>query len=344
MPRRRFLIDAPQDQLGSWAFDGRREDSVTVLAALKERLGPNTELHVAAGLPSCRSLDTAGFDEAVRAAERSDAVLLFLGEDANLSGECRSRAFIELPGAQLALLERLAATKRPIVLVIMAGRPLVMGAACDLAKSVLYAWHPGTMGGPALVDVLFGEAPPSGKLPITFPRTVGQVPIYHAAKNTGRPPQHEFKGIPTGTPLDPVGYDASYLDVEVTPQFPFGFGLSYTTFTYDALTVAPSKAKVGEPTVVRVRVANSGKADGVEVAQLYVRDLVGSVTRPVRELKAFRRVTLSAGESTVVEFVLTAEDLAFPGRDMATVTEAGKFAVFVGGDSQASLTAEFELV
>jgi beta-glucosidase len=341
------LADAPHEQLGSWAFDGREADAVSVRAALEARAragGGELDLHFAPGLDSARSTDKRGFGAALRAARRSDMTLAVVGENANLSGECRSRAFLDLPGAQLALLEKLAATGRPLVVVVMAGRPLVIGRLCELASAVVYAWHPGTMGGPGIVDVLFGDVAPSGKLPISFPRAVGQIPIYYASKNTGRPPSVAFRGIPTGTPLDPVGFEASYLDVEVTPQFPFGFGLSYTTFEHDGLELRPTKARVGESVSVRSRVKNTGSVSGVETVQLYVRDRVASVTRPVRELKAFRRVALAPNESAVVDFVLAPEDLSFCGADMEQTIEPGWFDIWVGDDSGATLGAELELV
>jgi beta-glucosidase len=227
--------------------------------------------------------------------------------------------------------------------IIMAGRPLTFEQDCERARALLYAWHPGTMAGPAIVDVLFGDVAPSGKLPISFPRTVGQVPIYYNFKNTGRPPRNEFRGIPQGSPLDPVDMDASYLDVEVTPQFPFGFGLSYTTFEYSEITVSPGSAGLAGSFEVSALVRNAGSRAGVEVAQLYVRDLVGSVTRPVRELKGFQRVEIGAGESRRVTFQLPASELAFSGRDLRVRAEPGMFEAYVGGDCRASLKAEFEL-
>ncbi len=337
------LADDPQEQIGCWAFDARAEDSVTLLDALRDRLRDAVTIEFAPGIPDCRSSDRGGFAEAVAAARRAEVVLVCLGEIANMSGEARCRAFLDLPGVQTDLLRELSETETPIVLVVMAGRPLVIGAECKLARAVLYAWHGGTMAGPGLADVLLGDVAPSGKLPVTFPRTVGQIPIYYAHKNTGRPPQDDGKRIPTGTPLDPRGMNSSYLDVEASPEFPFGFGLSYTTFDYDRLSVSPLRTPVGGSVTVTARVTNAGRLAGDEVVQLYVRDLVGSVTRPVRELKGFTRVHLAPGESTQVEFVVTSQMLAFPGRDMSSTTESGKFQVFVGGDSRATLTTEFEL-
>jgi beta-glucosidase len=335
--------DGRLDQLGCWAFDGDPTASETVLDALRERARGRFELHVAPGVADCRSDDRSGFDAAVLAAQRSEIVLAFVGEGANLSGEAHSRAFLDLPGVQLELLERLAQTGRPLVVVFFAGRPLTVGRACGMARAALYAWHPGTMAGPAIVDVLFGETAPSGKLPISFPRTVGQVPIYYNAKKTGRPSTGRPRGIPPGTPLDPEGFDSSYLDVDVTPEFPFGFGLSYTEFEYQDLKVIPARATIGQEVAVTVRVVNRGARAGVEVVQLYVRDRVASITRPVRELKRFERVPLAAGEARDLAFTLTRADFSFIGRDMRAIVEPGRFDVFVGGDSRAPLGEVFDL-
>jgi beta-glucosidase len=297
-----------------------------------------------AALPDCRSSDDSGIQAAVEAAARCDATLLFVGEPANLSGECRSRAFLELPGIQSQLVARVAATGKPLVLIIMAGRPLAIGRECAQAQAVLYGWQTGTMAGPALADVLLGDVAPSGKLAISFPRTVGQVPVYYAHKNTGRPPKHDRPQIPTGTPLDPVDFDASYVDVEVTPEFPFGFGLSYAKFVYGSVQVTPARVQQGETIRVQAELRNAGDVAGVEIVQLYIRDLVGSLTRPVRELKGFQRVALGPGESKTVELTLTSEALGFCGADLLQRAEPGKFEIFVGGDSRAPLGAQLELV
>ncbi len=335
--------DDPRDQLGCWSFDGDSSASITALSALRQRLGGSMDVYYAKGLEDCRTLDRSGFAAAIEAAEKAEVVLAFLGEPANLSGECRSRAFLDFPGAQLELLERLSQTGRPVVLVVSAGRPLTLGPACGLARAVLYAWHPGTMAGPAIADVLTGDVAPSGKLPVSFPRAVGQIPIYYNAKNTGRPATSRSRGIPVGTPLDPEGFESSYIDVDVTPEFPFGFGLSYTRFEYSNLRVEPARAARHGSATVAVEVTNTGQAPGVEVVQLYVRDRVASVTRPVRELKRFERVSLARGEATTVEFSITAQDLAFCGGDMRTTVEAGVFDIFVGGDSRAELGVVFEI-
>lgn len=337
------LADDPHNPLGCWSFDGDRSASVTLLAALRQRLGEGTRLHYEPGVPEPRSSDRSGFAAAREAVASASLALVVLGEDANISGECRSRAFLGLPGVQTALLEELATTGTPLVVILMAGRPLTIAREHELASALLYAWHPGTLAGPALVDVLFGDVPPSGKLPITFPRTVGQVPIYYNHKNTGRPPRRNLRGIPTGTPLDPVDMDASYLDVEVTPQFPFGFGLTYTTFSYAELQVSPALGNASSQFQVSVRVTNTGPRRGVEVVQLYVRDRVGSVTRPLRELKGAQRVELAAGASARVDFHLPASMLAFCRRDLSCAPEPGLFELYVGGDSQATAMVELEL-
>ena len=336
------LADDPHNPLGCWSFDGDRTASVTLLGALRERLGASTRLTHEPGVPDARSSDRSGFEPARAAVAAASLGLVVLGEDANISGECRSRAFLGLPGVQSELLEQLATTGTPLVVIIMAGRPLTLGREAELASALLYAWHPGTLAGPGIVDVLFGDVPPSGKLPISFPRTVGQVPIYYGHKNTGRPPRGR-RGIPTGTPLDPTDMDASYLDVEVTPEFPFGFGLSYTTFSYGELEVSPARGGPDTCFEVSAVVRNSGERRGVEVAQLYVRDRVGSLTRPVRELKGVQRVDLLPGDTQRIRFSLSASELAFCQRDRSLAAEPGHFEVFVGGDSNASCSGEFEL-
>jgi beta-glucosidase len=337
------LADDAHNPLGCWSFDGDSRASVTLLGALRERLGPNARLTHVPGVPDARSLERGGFEAARAAVAASPLSLVVLGEDANISGECRSRAFLGLPGVQTELLELLAATGTPLIVIVLAGRPLTLGREAELAAALLYAWHPGTLAGPGIVDVLFGDVPPSGKLPISFPRTVGQVPIYYGHKNTGRPPRPGRRGIPTGTPLDPVDMDASYLDVEVTPEFPFGFGLSYTTFSYAELQVSPIRGGPGTRFEVSALIRNTGERRGVEMAQLYVRDRVGSLTRPVRELKGVQRVDLLPGAAQRISFWLSESDLAFCQRDLSLAAEPGHFEIFVGGDSNASASAQFEL-
>jgi beta-glucosidase len=266
-------------------------------------------------------------------------VLLFLGEEQILSGEARSRAFLDLPGAQTALVEETAALGKPTVAIIMAGRPLTFHEVAGKAPAVLYVWHPGTMGGPALADLLLGETAPSGKLTITFPRTVGQVPIYYNHLNTDRPaPGH---GIPMGNLVDPRGYTSKYFDVDYTPEYPFGYGLSYTTFEYSSLRVTPSRTRSGGTLTVSAEVTNTGDREAEEVVQLYVRDLVGSVSRPVRELKGFERIRLKPKQTQKVTFSLSTADLAFYNDRMQLVTEPGEFQVWIAPDSTRGVQGEF---
>ncbi len=336
------LADSPVDQMGCWVMDGKASDVRTPLAAFRDVLGA-ARVAYAPGLKTSRDTSRAGFPAALEAARRADAVLLFLGEEQILSGEAHSRAFLDLPGAQEALVEEVAKAGKPLIVVIMAGRPLTFEKVAARADAVLYAWHPGTMGGPAIADLVLGVESPSGKLPVTFPRTVGQIPIYYNHMNTGRPPSEKALGIPTGTPVDPQGFDSKYLDVDFTPAYPFGYGLSYTTFEYTNLRVSSPSMPMGGKLTVSADVANTGTVEADEIVQLYVRDLVGSVTRPVRELKGFRRVRLKPGEKRTVEFELTTADLAFHNAENKLVTEPGVFHVWIGPDSTRGLRGEFRV-
>jgi beta-glucosidase len=337
------LADSGADQLGCWAFDGNGEDSRTPLAALREALGAERVIYHP-GLPHARSQDTSAFVGMTEAVSEADAIVVFVGEEAILSGEAHSRAFLDLPGAQEALLDALAATGKPLIAVVMAGRSLVLTPILDKVDALLYAWHPGTMGGPAIADLLLGDASPSGRLPVTFPRTVGQIPLYYNYKNTGRPTPDDAPSIPTGTPLDPQNFTAGYLDVDHRPLFPFGYGLTYATFEYSDLRLSTDRLPLGESLTATATLTNSGSTRAVEVVQLYVRDLVGSVTRPVRELKGFQRVDLVPGASQEVTFTLHTDDLAFHNVAMQRVTEPGHFHVWIGPNATSGLRGEFDVV
>jgi beta-glucosidase len=298
-------------------------------------------------MDTTRSRSTGGFAEAVEAAVAADAVVVFLGEESILSGEAHSRADISLPGNQADLVAALRQAGKPLVAVVMAGRPLTLANVVDQVDALLFAWHPGSMGGPAIADVLFGREAPSGKLPVTFPRMVGQVPIYYAHKNTGKPATPEtyqhIDDIPRGMPQASSGWVSSHLDAGITPQYPFGFGLSYTEFRYSDISVSAEEVAVGETLTVAATVTNVGSREATEVVQLYLRDRVGSVTRPLRELKGFQRIRLTPGESSRVEFALGPAETAFYGRDMQWRAEPGAFDVWIGGSSQADLQAGFRL-
>ncbi len=340
------LADAEQSQLGCWALDGVKEDTITPLAALQDALANRAEVLSAPGAIHSFSERREGIAQAVAVAEQADVVVLVIGEDAVLSGEARSRSELTLPGVQSELLAAVAATGKPIVTVIMAGRPLAIGTEVELSDAVLYVWHPGTMGGPALVDLLFGRESPSGKLPVTFPKAVGQVPLYYAHSNTGRPSPSDFRPLVGSDDTDLPGnfqYQSHYVDRDPFPLFPFGYGLSYTTFAYEDLELGATTITQDQTLSVRVRVRNTGDRAGGEVVQVYLRDVVSSFIRPVRELKAFRRIYLKPGASDVLEFALTAKDLEIRGPEGERIIEPGKFQLWVGGDCRASLQAEFEL-
>ena len=337
------LADAPRDQLGTWCFDGRSENSVTPLKAIRDLLG-DRKVNYVAGLRYSRDKKTDMFTAAVAAARKSDAVLFFAGEEWILTGEGQCRAEINLPGAQSELLEALAKTGKPVIMVVMAGRPLAIGNEMNEADAVLYAFHGGTMAGPALSDIIFGKESPSGKLPVTFVKGSGQIPFYYYRNNTGRPATRKswtpIDSIPVENPQTSLGYKSFYLDYGYTPLLPFGYGLSYTTFEYNDLSLSSATLNAAGTLTIKATVANTGTMDADEVVQLYVRDRVGSITRPIKELKGFKRIHLKAGEKTVVEFTIHPEDLAFFNGKITT-TEPGGFDVWVGTNSDEGLHGEF---
>ena len=342
------LADDGYEQMGTWVFDGDEALSHTVLSALGDNQGSAMSLHYVRGMETTRSYDESQFAEAISAAQESDVVLLVLGEEAILSGEAHCRTDIRLPGAQEALIEAISGCGKPIVLVLMAGRTLVLEAIVDKVDAILFAWHPGSMGGPAIVDLLFGDVTPSGKLPVTFPRTNGQIPMYYSHRNTGRPPSKDtvmyIDDIEARAAQTSIGNRSFHLDVEPSPQFCFGYGLSYTRFEYSDLTIQQQQVKVGATVEVEVCVTNVGDRVGEEIVQLYIRDPVASFARPIRELKDFCRIKLAPGECQRVTFTLTSSAMAFYDCNGETCLEPGRFHLWVGGSSAADLFAEFELV
>lgn len=342
------LSDDPYEQLGTWIFDGDPGLSQTPLQAIREFVGDRAEIDYVRALETSRSRDTNGFGEALEAARASDAVVLFLGEESILSGEAHSRADIGLPGAQVELVHALRAAGKPVIAFILAGRPLTVENILKDVDALVFAWHPGTMGGPAIADVLFGVESPSGKLPVTFPRVVGQIPIYYAHKNTGKPATPDtyvhLDDLPVRGAQAAFGMTSHHLDAGYSPLFPFGFGLSYARFTYSDIGLSRSTLGMSDSLTVQADVTNSGDVVADEIVQLYIRDLVGDVTRPVKELKGFQRIRLQPGETRTVSFVLNTADLAFYGQDMELMTEPGEFHVWVGGSSDADLQASFTLV
>lgn len=340
------MADAPYEQMGTWVFDGEKEHTQTPLTAIKEMYGNKVKVIFEKGLDYSRDKNTAGIARAVNAARQADAVVVFVGEESILSGEAHSLANLNLQGAQSQLIKELAATGKPVVTVVMAGRQLVIADEVKVSDAMLYSFHPGTMGGPAIADILFGKVNPSGKTPVTFPRMSGQVPIYYAQHKTGRPANPTemlIDEIPVEAGQTSVGCRSFYLDAGNSPLFPFGYGLSYTTFEYSNLSLASDNLTAQDTLSISFTLKNTGKYDGTEVVQLYVQDKVGSVTRPVKELKRFQRVTLKAGESTQVSLSLPVSELAFWGYDMNYTVEPGNFTLWVGTNSAEGLTKDFSV-
>lgn len=324
------LADSQADMIGAWHADGRAEDAITLLTGLQAAAGKGTTIDYV-NVPAVKGSDRTGFDAALKAAREADVIVLAAGETWEMSGEAASRADIGLPGMQDELLKELKATGKPLVVVLFNGRPLAIPHVDEQADAILEAWYPGTEAGNAIADLLFGDYNPSAKITMSFPRSVGQIPLFYAAKNTGRP-------------RDPNGkYTSKYLDEENTPLYPFGYGLSYTTFQTGKPTADRTEFTRNDSVSVTVEVTNTGKRAGTEVVQLYVQDVVGSVTRPVRELKAFRRVDLAAGETKTVTFRLGAEAFSFYRRDMTYGSEPGAFRIYVGSDARADQSLTINL-
>ena len=342
------LSDAPYQQLGTWIFDGDLELSATPMHAIHSLVGRDVDVRYVRAMETSRSKVSESFDEAVEAAGDSDAVILFLGEESILSGEAHSRADISLPGDQAELVRRIREVGKPVIAVILAGRPLTLTNIVDQVDAILFAWHPGTMGGPAIADLLFGIESPSGKLPATFPRMVGQIPIYYSQKNSGKPASWEniahIDEIDTRAPQTSLGMSAFHLDTPYTPLFPFGHGLSYAAFDYQNIRSSTDEVKLGETVTVSADLTNHGDVVADEVVQFYVRDVVASVTRPVKELKGFRRVRVEPGQTVGIDFELHTDDLTFFGRDMKKTVEPGEFHAWIGGSSDTELRTEFRIV
>lgn len=324
------LADDARSPLGSWEAAGREEDAVTVLQGIRRAVSPKTRVVYARGAGP-ESSSQAGFAEAERAVRAADASIVVVGETESMSGEAKSRTFLGLPGAQQALVERLYATGKPIVVVLMNGRPLSVTWLSEHVPAIVESWFLGVEMGHALADVLFGDFNPSGKLPISFPRNVGQVPLSYNFKRTGRPPS------PTER------YTSRYIDVSWTPLYPFGHGLSYTTFHYGEPRLSQDKLGPDDSLTVRVTVQNTGKRPGVEVVQLYLRDDVASRTPPIMTLRGFARVALDPGASRELTFTLDQEDFALLDASFQRVVEPGTFTVLVGGSSSTLQKAQFTL-
>jgi beta-glucosidase len=347
------FADSAGDMLGAWSIAGKSEDVVTPLTAIRERVERDGGQLLYAEGTSARGTEESGFPAALDAAQKADVVLMALGEPRSMVGEATSRASLDLPGNQLQLLQAVAALGKPIVLIVFSGRPLILNWAAEHLPAILQAWHPGVEAGPALAAVLFGDSSPSGKLPISFPRAVGQEPLYYNELPTGRPPGNADLSRP---PTQSTKYLSRYIDVPNSPLFPFGFGLSYTTFTYSDLKLSRSTlvmadgAAAGDArskqSLLRVscKVTNSGTRTGDEVAQLYMGIRGTSVSQPVRTLRGFRRLSLAPGASAMVSFDLSFDDLAFYDSQEKLVMEPSRYTFWMGGDSSASLSASIAAV
>ena len=341
------MANAPYEQLGTWIFDGEKARTQTPLNAIKEMVGDKVQVIYEPGLAYSREKNPASVAKAAAAAARADVILAFVGEESILSGEAHCLADLDLQGDQGALITALAKTGKPVVTIVMAGRPLTIGKEVEESTAVLYSFHPGTMGGPALADLLWGKAVPSGKAPVTFPRMVGQIPVYYAHNNTGRPATRNevlLNDIAVEAGQTSLGCTSFYMDAGFDPLFPFGYGLSYTTFKYSNIKLASDVLKKDDVLTVTFDLENTGKYEGTEVAQLYIQDKIGSVTRPVKELKRFTRVTLKPGEKKSVSFELPVSELAFWNIDMAKVVEPGDFGLWVATDSQSGEEVFFKVV
>ena len=323
------LGNSKTDMIGSWSAAGDRQTRpVTILEGMQARAGDGVTVEYAKGASYAFEDEgkTDGFAEALALAEKSDVIVAAMGERWDMTGEAASRTSLDLPGNQKALLERLVATGKPVVLVMLSGRPNSITWADENVPAILHAWYPGTQGGHAVADVLFGDYNPSGKLPVTFPRNVGQAPIHYDMKNTGRP-------IELGEPG--AKYVSRYLNTPNDPLYRFGYGLSYTEFGYSPATLSAASMGPGGSITASATITNTGDRAGEEVVQLYVRDMVGSVTRPVQELKGFEKVMLQPGESRTVSFTLTPDNLAFTRQDMTRGWEPGEFQLWIAPSSGA---------
>lgn len=341
------LADAPYEQMGTWTFDGEAAHTVTPLAALKAACGDRIQIVYEPVLTYSRETVPAARLAALTAkAAQADAVLVFVGEEAILSGEAHCLADLNLQGSQSELMAAAKRSGKPVATVIMAGRPLTIADDLENTDALLYSFHPGTMGGPALVDLLFGKECPSGKTPVSFPVAVGQIPIHYNHHNTGRPATGEetlLRDIEVGAGQTSLGCTSFLLDAGFYPLFPFGYGLSYTTFAYSAPELDKREYTADDTIRIAFELTNTGGCDGTEVAQVYVQDLAGSIARPVKELKAFSRIALKAGESRRVELELPVRELAFWNIDLKRVVEPGAFRLWVAGDSASGEPVNFNV-
>ena len=325
------LADDQEDLLGPWSGGGKAENVVSVITGIKNKVSSGTKINYVKG---CGILDSseAGFNDALNAVKKSDVAILVVGESRDMSGEAASRTKLGLPGVQEELVKKIEGSGKPVIVILMNGRPLTIDWISKNIPAVLETWFLGDQAGNAIADVLFGDYNPSGKLTTTFPRSVGQIPIFYNHMNTGRPPSKTDK------------YTSKYIDSPVSPLYPFGYGLSYTTFKFSDIKVDKKKIKKNDSLRVSVDIKNTGTYDGTEIAQLYIRDLVADVTRPVKELKGFKRIYLNHGETKKITFTITPDMLEFYNIYMEKTIEPGKFNVMIGGSSEDVISTSFDVV
>ncbi|MGX5688097.1 beta-glucosidase BglX [Arcticibacter tournemirensis] len=328
------LVKAEKDMQGFWSIDWGKEDHLVSLYEGMQNQAGKTRLLYAKG---CEISDTskAGFAEAVSTAQQADVVVMAMGEKYDMSGEAKSRANIHLPGNQEELIKAIQATGKPVVVLLMAGRPLVFNWTADNVPAIVYTWWLGSQAGNAIADVLYGNYNPSGKLPMTFPRSEGQIPIYYNYFNTGRPAKDD----------NDLNYRSGYIDMQKSPRYAFGYGLSYTTFEYGNLKLSDTNISGNKPVTVSFTLKNTGNVAGEEVAQLYLQDMVARPVRPVKELKDFKKVMLKPGESTTITFTIDKEKLSFYNENLEWITQPGEFKIMIGSSSDAvKLDGSFTLV
>ncbi len=328
------FIKAKSDNLGFWSYDWPDDSAriVSVWEGIKNKVSSDTKILYAKGC-NVNDTSTAGFAEAIETAKQADIIVMNIGEARDMSGEAKSRSSIRLPGVQEELIKAIQSTGKPLVVMINAGRPLVFNWVADNVPAVLYTWWLGTEAGNAIADVLFGDYNPSGKLPMSFPLTEGQIPVYYNHYNTGRPAMNDSDRF----------YRSAYTDLSLYPKYAFGYGLSYTNFSYSDIQLNKTSIKAGEKLFAKITITNTGNYDGEETVQLYIRDLVGSVVRPVKELKGFQKIFLKKGEAKEITFTLTVDDLRFYNDKLQYIYEPGDFKLFIGGSSDKVKEAGFSV-
>ncbi len=325
------LADDVSNIQGGWIGKGIKDNITSVLSAVKMKVSSDTKIYYAKGC-EIDNTDKSGFEDALNAAKQSDLAIIVVGESKDMSGEAASKTNLNLPGVQEDLIKQIHNEGIPVVVVLMNGRPLTINWLEENVEGIVESWFLGDQAGNSIANILFGDYNPSGKLTVTFPMSVGQIPIYYNHKNTGRPFIEEKK------------YTTKYLDSPNTPLYPFGYGLSYTSFEYDSLNIFPQTASIGDTLTAYIEVTNTGELEGEEIVEMYLRDEVACVTRPVKELKGFQKIKLQPGETKKMYFKITPEMLSYYGLSMEKIIEPGKFDVMIGGSSDKVISKSFELI